>query len=499
MSESESPLTKPIKSVTLHLALDGTRIGSESSRLFRRFDRIAPRRIWRARILKAFRVWGSILGVKVKLGKVARDNFGQTSSSNQDGHVDVNIGARKLSKSMTGLSFGAQDLLAGNWAGSMVFNANAKYKTARDIYSVALHEAGHICGLPHNAHVESIMNPNGNANAIISPRDRKTLRSLVSHYRVRRRDLSSIKEIRGKWAKAQSYSDLRAINNRFGVTLQRKFTVSREVESRLFRIPGANLKFEDPTLTISLEQLGNSSAGNSLMRIIDEDGELVEFVTVNRQSNRLTIQTEDIDPRKSYFVSIDPAEASGVHRFALTAEYGSGEIELNRVFRGRLKDEDDREFHKLNVRSSRLLNLGIRASEGRDGQSVYMVLRNGRGRIIETFAVTTNEINDARTVWLNRGRYSLEVLTAGDRADKKVRYEVLADDPTRPGGPGLVDPTLKPLGQTPGIPGLDLTLNDRPTVLTVDTSVSTLWHDPSTSGTLRWLGLGGTSGLMSSF
>ena len=500
MSRSETELIRPIRSITLHFADDGTRIGSAPSQLFAAFDRVGRRSVWRSMIVRAFRAWGSILGIRVRLSSNTKDPFGATHPSPNFANVNVQIGARALDPSVSGLSFGAHDLLAGNWAGAMIFNSKANYRNPRDIYSVALHEVGHVLGLPHSPRVESIMNPNGNASRIVAPLDRKTLIDLTREFRVRNRDVSSVNQVRGQWALSRRWWNLSPIRSTFGVTLQRRFEVNPWLSKVYLRVPGITAKLDETNLTITLEQLGHSSAGNSKLRVFDENGKAIEFVTVNRQADIMTIQVEDADPRNSYFVELAPQATRGKSRFLLTADYGSSEVELNSVFSGRLQNDADHDFHVMRVSSSRILNLGLVAEGDSKEQPVYMVMRNRRGNVVETFSVSANEINDARTVWVNRGVYSLEVLTSGGNSEEtKVKYDILADDPTKPGGPGLVDPTLRPLGQSPQVPGFGLTLHDKPIVLNASVADSRIWHTASNQQVIRWLGNGGQSGLGSSF
>ena len=126
-------------------------------------------------------MWGRILGVKVKVVADQGETFGLDAATGQAESGLIRIGGTNLSDQRVAFGFDARDLTAGSWAGDVVFNTRAPIKTTSDIFAVALHEAGHVFGLPDDNRVESVMNPNVAAGGLPTIRNAQTLRNLAEN------------------------------------------------------------------------------------------------------------------------------------------------------------------------------------------------------------------------------------------------------------------------------------------------------------------------------
>ena len=70
---------------------------------------------------------------------------------------DVRIGAVPLTDNVMAESIPNNLLTQGSWAGDIVLNANAPWSDLHQVFSVALHEFGHVLGMEHSSDPASPM------------------------------------------------------------------------------------------------------------------------------------------------------------------------------------------------------------------------------------------------------------------------------------------------------------------------------------------------------
>lgn len=148
---------------TLSFAEDTTEIAGIESSLFAELDQRFGRDEWQTTILQAFQTWAATIATDVGLvqetGRHAFGTAGPTTSDNRFG--DVRIGARPLADNVMAISVSQESHVAGTWAADVVFNSEADFNTLDDLFSVALHEAGHVYGLEHSVDPASPMHIHG--------------------------------------------------------------------------------------------------------------------------------------------------------------------------------------------------------------------------------------------------------------------------------------------------------------------------------------------------
>jgi hypothetical protein len=139
--------------LTLSFAPDGTDAGGASSDLFRLLDTQASTNQWETAILRAFQTWASITNVNV--GVVADGGQAQGATGPVQGDArfgDIRLAAKPLQP--TAVSTAQPFSWSGTtWAGDVVLNNNYTFGSGKgqyDLYTVALHEAGHVFGIEDN-------------------------------------------------------------------------------------------------------------------------------------------------------------------------------------------------------------------------------------------------------------------------------------------------------------------------------------------------------------
>ena len=111
----------------------------------------------------------------VDLGIVADEGLplgtpGPTTGDSRFG--DMRLAARPLANDVMAISMSQDSLLSGTWAGDIILNSDAPLTSLDDLFSVVLHETGHVLGLPHSDDTASPMHVHGVSAAMsLTPGD----------------------------------------------------------------------------------------------------------------------------------------------------------------------------------------------------------------------------------------------------------------------------------------------------------------------------------------
>src|SRR5262249_22443004 len=138
--------------LTLSFAPDGTPVGTQQSQLFQLLANAGGSgAAWQGEALRAFQTWA--VNADINRGLVADGGppLGPPGTRQGDPRCgDVRIGAELLDPFQ--LAFTQPfDPTAGTWAGDVLFNTGYPFGINQpgtsDLFSIALHEAGHVFGL----------------------------------------------------------------------------------------------------------------------------------------------------------------------------------------------------------------------------------------------------------------------------------------------------------------------------------------------------------------
>jgi hypothetical protein len=151
--------------LTLSFAPDGTAAGAATSDLAASLSSRMPASTWERDILAAFQSWADLGNVNI--GLVPDDGRAIGTPGPLEGKPnvgDIRIVSRPLSPDALALAVPFD--LFDNRSGTVLFNDTVPFTNGGtdDLYTVALHEAGHVMGLDHSpdpssAMFETFMNP----------------------------------------------------------------------------------------------------------------------------------------------------------------------------------------------------------------------------------------------------------------------------------------------------------------------------------------------------
>jgi hypothetical protein len=147
--------------LTLSFAPDGTQVADRTSGLFQLLNASAPTQTWQRAIVRAFQTWAVNARINVGIVSDSGDPFGTPGLIQGDSRFgDIRIAAYDMGPGVLAVAT-PFELDGGTWAGDVKLNSHYNFTVGGqggyDLYTVMLHEAGHVFGLPDSTDPTSAM------------------------------------------------------------------------------------------------------------------------------------------------------------------------------------------------------------------------------------------------------------------------------------------------------------------------------------------------------
>ncbi|MCA9217215.1 MAG: cadherin-like domain-containing protein, partial [Planctomycetales bacterium] len=273
-------------------ANDGVDVAGESNGLDTYFESVLPNESWRETILSAFQQWASETNANVGLvEETGNFAFGAPGARTGDARFgDIRIGARPLATNVHAVSVSHDAFTSGTWSGDVLFNTNVPIESVDQLFSVALHEAGHVFGLGHSDQPNSVMHMHGGAGeTALNQQDIANMRSLYGNRSADSFDAAKTND-------SLSMASILRLNRRGSGVLGATPTVAfadlgaNDVDYYKVELPG---NYTGP-VTIRLRSSGVSLLAPD-MRLMDANGNELTRLTSAGSSGDLLVTTLTAD------------------------------------------------------------------------------------------------------------------------------------------------------------------------------------------------------------
>jgi Matrixin len=139
--------------LTISFVPDGTLAGEQQSELFRTLDAVLPTRVWEGEILRAFQTWAAAADINVHVVPDGGQPFGSLGLKQGDPRFgDIRIGAFPLGADSLAAANPYDPFIANTSVGDVYLNSSVNFgiggaNGSYDLFSVLVHEAGHVFGV----------------------------------------------------------------------------------------------------------------------------------------------------------------------------------------------------------------------------------------------------------------------------------------------------------------------------------------------------------------
>jgi hypothetical protein len=480
--------------LTVSFAPDGTQVGGQTSALFSTMGNIANTAAWEQTILDAFQTWAASANLKIGVVADGGQPFGTPGATQGDPRFgDIRIGAAPLSANVVALAIPAAGSASGTWTGDIIFNSNVPFSSLNDLYAVALHEAGHVLGLPESTDPASPMfsgftpgtvllptsadlaalqqlygppiaspgsngNPSGNPDYSNLGGDDESLESDDDNPTTTQSPTATPPGTGGTSPSSTSSISSGASTIELapspGTVEGTKFnatgvlTGSRPVVT--YRVEPAGLASGQPnvmTVTIQADQSGGIAPS---VGILDEDGHPLAGQLLANGSGLYTLQIRGIVSGKEYFVRIGSSNVSAANATAayrLDVNFSQATAPVTPSLSGTLGPGQSQQSFQLNVAQSGLFQfaLGTNASSSGNNVAVELAVFDQSGNQVYQTVGTASATLSASPVML-QGTYFVRVSAASSTGSipANLNFSVAASVLSDPIGPLPVDPTGAP-------------------------------------------------------
>lgn len=309
--------------LTLSFAPDGAGLagihgqvlqGTFTSQLFALLDAQMDRTIWQTEILRAFQTWAVHANINIGLVEDGGQPFGSSGPVQGDPRFgDIRIATYPLQEDVLAISM-PFDVAGGTWTGDVRLNTLyvSNLGEAFDLFSIMLHEAGHVFGLDHSDDPASPMFETYNGATALTAEDIARLQAL---YGARVGDGRSNDTFQDAERVRVNSDPVKGDLDNLNDVDFFQFKVGGNVDSVVVRLRTAGISLLGARLTVYQQT--------------SPKGEPVEIASVAAagplHGDDLTIVLNSLSSNATYYVKIDSAtdDVFGIGSYELQVHTGS--------------------------------------------------------------------------------------------------------------------------------------------------------------------------------
>ena len=306
--------------LTLSFAPDGTSVGGQSSTLFATLNATSPTAEWERIILQAFQTWAVQSNINLAVTADGGEPFGAPGAAHADPRFgDIRIGAIPMSPEALSVSVPHDPFMTGTWAGDMLLNSNVKFGSGKtDLFTVALHEAGHVFGLGESSDPNSVMygQLNGDKTGLSSG----DIAAIQALYGTRAPDQYEGSNGNGTFGTATQLQESNGFVGATPLVVYGDIGANADVDTYMFRSPTSTYS---GAVTIRLQSTGRSLLAPKLT-VFDAAGHALEqAVSTSMVGDTVYLHLNGISPNSNYYIRAEGAtqDAFGVGGYALAVTF----------------------------------------------------------------------------------------------------------------------------------------------------------------------------------
>ncbi len=301
--------------LTLSFAPDGTPVGNQTSDLFQTLNALAPTATWENTILRAFQTWAAQAKIDLTVVPDGGQPFGTPGSIQSDARFgDIRIAAYAMPAGAEAFST-PFELDAGTWSGDVQLNSAASISVngsgtgQYDLYSVMLHEAGHVFGLDDNTNPASVMDVQ--YLGVRSGLGAADVTAIQSLYGVPPTDAAGNNQM----STATHLTSLSSLGGVLSTTVNAGISTLQDVDyysfNTLLNFGGVDVTMRTAGISLLTPAVTvYNAAGHVVASDVDTDPQQGGFV----------IQLENVRPLSTYYIEVQSGQQNvfGIGNYALT-------------------------------------------------------------------------------------------------------------------------------------------------------------------------------------
>jgi hypothetical protein len=289
--------------LTLSFVPDGTDIGGQKSNLFQAMGSIEPTAVWQRDILRAFQSWASVANINIGLVSDDGEPLGTPGKPQSDPRFgDIRISGGNFSSEVAAFS-APFDVTAGTNSGDVRLNTSVLTHPGYDLYTVVLHEAGLVFGVPENQDPSSIMD-----TYYQGPRTglgTSDVSAIEALYGLRRPDVYEGATGNDTVATATRLSLLANANGVMSIGLHAELSTTTDQDWYSFQAPSLT-----GGIVVTLQRAGISLL-TPRVTVYNSAGQVVgSAVSTDPLGGDLTIQINGVWPLSTYYVKVQGASGT---------------------------------------------------------------------------------------------------------------------------------------------------------------------------------------------